>query len=56
MFCKEIIHVDLQNLKTSPCLNAYFPHTKKQRSKAPSQSLTNLIALDELTDEDEGRA
>ena len=25
MFCKQIIHVDIDHLRKSPCLNAYLP-------------------------------
>lgn len=55
MFCREVIHVDLENLKTSPCLNAYFPHSSKQQERpSHSRSLTH-IADDEGDDgEEEG--
>ncbi|KAF5349799.1 hypothetical protein D9758_010167 [Tetrapyrgos nigripes] len=31
MFCQEIIHVDIENLKKSPCLNAYLPQQEIQK-------------------------
>ncbi|KAF5374230.1 hypothetical protein D9758_004681 [Tetrapyrgos nigripes] len=39
MFCQEIIHVDIENLKKSPCLNAYLP-TKQQHKLVRHKSLT----------------
>ncbi|KAJ7590875.1 Bestrophin, RFP-TM, chloride channel-domain-containing protein [Mycena floridula] len=44
MFCQEIIHVDIQNLKKSPCLNAYLPPAQKQITRQYSMSLTEATA------------
>ncbi|KAF8971759.1 Bestrophin, RFP-TM, chloride channel-domain-containing protein [Flammula alnicola] len=55
MFCHAIIHADIKQLKSSPCLNAYFgpesKHTEGSRP-VPRRSLT----LTEITDlaENEG--
>ncbi|KAE9404912.1 UPF0187-domain-containing protein [Gymnopus androsaceus JB14] len=40
MFCKEIIEVDINNLKKSPCLNAYFPPTPKLQRLVRQRSMT----------------
>ncbi|KAK0201949.1 Bestrophin, RFP-TM, chloride channel-domain-containing protein [Desarmillaria ectypa] len=41
MFCHELIHVDIENLKTSPCLNAYFqPPQSQQPIRQGSLTLT----------------
>ncbi|KAJ3789196.1 UPF0187-domain-containing protein [Lentinula aff. detonsa] len=39
MFCQEIIHVDLENLKSTACLNAYLPQAHKSAHKR-SMTLT----------------
>ncbi len=41
MLCREIIHVDIDNLKKSPCLNAYFqPPQTQQPIRQGSLTLT----------------
>ncbi|KAJ3797543.1 Bestrophin, RFP-TM, chloride channel-domain-containing protein [Lentinula aff. detonsa] len=54
MFCSEIIQVDIENLKKSPCLNAFLPRTPKiQRLvKHRSMTLTEATAREELSDSD----
>ncbi|KAJ3719389.1 Bestrophin, RFP-TM, chloride channel-domain-containing protein [Lentinula raphanica] len=54
MFCSEIIQVDIENLKKSPCLNAYLPPTPKiQRLvKHRSMTLTEVTTRSELSDSD----
>ncbi|KAJ3730987.1 UPF0187-domain-containing protein [Lentinula guzmanii] len=39
MFCQEIIHVDLENLKSTACLNAYLPQAHQSAHKR-SMTLT----------------
>jgi len=46
LFCHAIIHADIKQLKSSPCLNAYFGADKKQARSAPRRSKT----LTEMTD------
>ncbi|KAK0464346.1 Bestrophin, RFP-TM, chloride channel-domain-containing protein [Desarmillaria tabescens] len=54
MFCREIIHVDIENLKKSPCLNAYFqPPQSQQPVRQGSLTLTETTAyLTEDPDKD----
>ncbi|KAJ3891729.1 Bestrophin, RFP-TM, chloride channel-domain-containing protein [Lentinula edodes] len=54
MFCGEIIQVDIENLKKSPCLNAYFPPTPQiQRLvRHRSMTLTETTAREEISDSD----
>lgn len=39
MFCQEIIHVDIENLKKSPCLNAYLPPQQHELTRNRSMTL-----------------
>ncbi|KAJ3998025.1 UPF0187-domain-containing protein, partial [Lentinula boryana] len=54
MFCSEIIQVDIENLKKSPCLNAFLPRTPKieRLVKHRSMTLTEATAREELSDSD----
>ncbi|KAF5392984.1 hypothetical protein D9757_001166 [Collybiopsis confluens] len=40
MFCKEVIEVDIANLKKSPCLNAYFPPSPRVQRLVKQRSMT----------------
>jgi len=44
MFCQEIIHVDIQNLKKSPCLNAYLAPQQHELIRHRSMTLTEATA------------
>ncbi|KAJ3878703.1 hypothetical protein F5051DRAFT_439487 [Lentinula edodes] len=48
MFCQEIIHVDLENLKRTPCLNAYLPQAHKLTHKH-SMTVTEAADVDPET-------
>ncbi|KIK53285.1 hypothetical protein GYMLUDRAFT_49464 [Collybiopsis luxurians FD-317 M1] len=52
MFCKEIIEVDIANLKKSPCLNAYFPPTPRVQRLVKQRSMTLTEATLEISDSD----
>ncbi|SJL07656.1 uncharacterized protein ARMOST_11006 [Armillaria ostoyae] len=56
MLCREIIHVDIDNLKKSPCLNAYFqPPQTQQPIRQGSLTLTettNYLTEDPGDDSD----
>jgi len=39
MFCQEIIHVDIVNLKKSPCLNAYLEPQQQELTRHRSMTL-----------------
>lgn len=43
LFCQEIIHVEIENLKRTPCLNAYLPESHKV---AHRQSMTVVETAD----------
>ncbi|KAK7450605.1 hypothetical protein VKT23_012915 [Stygiomarasmius scandens] len=54
MFCQEIIHVDIENLKKSPCLNAYLPLQQARKLvKQRSMTLTEATA-NEGNESDDG--
>ncbi|KAL0955876.1 hypothetical protein HGRIS_002075 [Hohenbuehelia grisea] len=55
LFCAEVIHADIAHLKSSPCLNAYFPGPHRPTYPVHRRSLT-LVEATELvgTEEDEG--
>ncbi|KAK0504154.1 hypothetical protein EDD18DRAFT_1345036 [Armillaria luteobubalina] len=45
MLCREVIHVDIDNLKKSPCLNAYFqPPQIRQPVRQGSLTLTETTS------------
>ncbi|KAJ4501430.1 Bestrophin, RFP-TM, chloride channel-domain-containing protein [Lentinula lateritia] len=48
MFCQEIIHVDIENLKRTPCLNAYLPQAHKLAHKH-SMTVTEVADVDPET-------
>jgi predicted membrane chloride channel (bestrophin family) len=50
LICHAIIHADIKQLKSSPCLNAYFGANIKQAPSAPRRSRT----LTEMTDQENG--
>jgi predicted membrane chloride channel (bestrophin family) len=49
MFCKEIIEVDITNLKKSPCLNSYLPPTPRL-ARHRSMTLAEAIEIDSETE------
>ncbi|PPQ71454.1 hypothetical protein CVT24_011966 [Panaeolus cyanescens] len=51
LFCREIIHADLKNLKVSPCLNAYFGAEQKQpiRDARPVAATRRSLTLTEMS-------
>ncbi|KAF9026144.1 UPF0187-domain-containing protein [Hymenopellis radicata] len=53
MFCQEIIHVDIEHLKKSPCLNAYLEPQHHARIRHRSMTLTEITAADDRASEDE---
>ncbi|KAJ4478995.1 Bestrophin, RFP-TM, chloride channel-domain-containing protein [Lentinula aciculospora] len=54
MFCGEIVQVDIDNLKKSPCLNAYLPPTPQTQRlvRHRSMTLTEATAREETSDSD----
>ncbi|KIK69657.1 hypothetical protein GYMLUDRAFT_34048 [Collybiopsis luxurians FD-317 M1] len=49
LFCQEIIHVDIENLKRTPCLNAYLPPAHKlthQRSMPLIEVADTMPSID----------
>jgi len=51
MFCREIIHADIEHLKTSPCLNAYLGPQRPAPEHRKSMTLVEVSALEEEFDE-----
>ncbi|KAF5389260.1 hypothetical protein D9757_003440 [Collybiopsis confluens] len=45
LFCQEIIHVDIENLKRTPCLNAYFPPPAHTRPHQRSMTITEVADI-----------
>ncbi|KAF9052522.1 UPF0187-domain-containing protein [Hymenopellis radicata] len=51
MFCQEIIHVDIERLKKSPCLNAYLE--PQHHARIRSMTLTEVISAGDDSDTSE---
>jgi len=52
MFCQEIIYVDIENLKKSPCLNAYLPAPQHELVRHSSMTLIEATQQDSGTETD----
>ena len=53
LFCREIIHADVEHLRTSPCLNAYLgsshPHPTRRKSMTVAEVSERLQEESEVT-------
>ncbi|KAG6907924.1 hypothetical protein DXG01_006854 [Tephrocybe rancida] len=53
LFCRDIVHTDMQHLRSSPCLNAYFGPVEARPVPVHRQSMT-VVELSERETEVEG--
>lgn len=42
LFCRDIIHADIERLKVSPCLNTYFGPTRGDSLQRPPMGVVEV--------------